>query len=248
MSHAAGVEDRAAAGARDGESMRDVLVRLTFRERAQVKAQAHALHELLQVRRVELVGKLRLAGDNDAQQLFLLELEPGQQAYFLEHLARQILRLVDDEEEPLPRRVLLDHVVLQHREQLDFPLAERLEAELDEQGLQELDGESCVWLMCARTMSGGSSARKLSISVVLPEPMSPVITTKPSASQIVDSMYALARACCLLANRNCGSGVSRNGGSVSLNSSQYILAREPLGSRKMSETTPKAPVFRGPIH
>ena len=60
------------------------------------------------------------------------------------------------------------------------------------------------------------------MSVVLPEPMSPVMTTNPSASQIVDSMYALARACCLLANRNCGSGVSRKGGSVSWNSSQYI--------------------------
>ena len=71
------------------------------------------------------------------------------------------------------------------------------------------------------------------MSVVLPEPMSPVITTKPSASQIVDSMYAFARACCLLANRNCGSGVSRNGGSVSWNSSQYIQIRgvQPLEGR-----------------
>jgi hypothetical protein len=71
-------------------------------------------------------------------------------------------------------------------------------------------------------MSSGTSDKKLSMSVVLPEPMSPVMTTNPSASQIVDSMYAFARACCLLANRNCGSGVSRNGGSVSWNSSQYI--------------------------
>ena len=83
------------------------------------------------------------------------------------------------------------------------------------------------------------------MSVVLPEPMSPVMTTKPSASQIVDSMYAFARACCLLANRNCGSGVSRNGGSVSLNSSQYmaIAVRGPLTTG--SETTPKAVLFRG---
>ena len=33
--------------------------------------------------------------------------------------------------------------------------------------------------------------------MVLPEPISPVITTKPSVNQMVDSMYALARACCL---------------------------------------------------
>ena len=32
------------------------------------------------------------------------------------------------------------------------------------------------------------------MSAVLPAPISPVITTKPSVNQIVDSMYALARA------------------------------------------------------
>src|SRR5262249_15608469 len=67
--------------------------------------------------------------------------------------------------------------------------------------------------------------RKLSISVVLPEPISPVITTKPSVNQIVDSMYALARACCLDRYRNCGSGLSRNGSSFSLNGSRYMRSR-----------------------
>src|SRR6202012_5130430 len=60
------------------------------------------------------------------------------------------------------------------------------------------------------------------MSVVLPEPISPVITTKPSVNQMVDSMYALARACCLLRYRNCGSGLNRNGNSRSLNSSRYM--------------------------
>ncbi len=54
-------------------------------------------------------------------------------------------------------------------------------------------GEICVWLICATTTSGSSSFRKVSIRVVLPEPISPVITTKPSVNQIVDSMYAFAR-------------------------------------------------------
>ena len=56
--------------------------------------------------------------------------------------------------------------------------------------------DTCVWLTCATTTSAGTSFRKDSIRVVLPEPISPVITTKPSVNQIVDSMYALARACC----------------------------------------------------
>ncbi len=84
--------------------------------------------------------QLGLAREDDAQQLFLLRLETRQQAHFLEHLARQVLRFVDDEQDLLAGRVLLDHEVLEHRQQLDFAFAERLEAELDEQRLQELDG------------------------------------------------------------------------------------------------------------
>ena len=57
--------------------------------------------------------------------------------------------------------------------------------------------ETCVWLICATTTSCSQLRRKDSISVVLPEPISPVITTKPSVNQMVDSMYALARAWCL---------------------------------------------------
>jgi hypothetical protein len=115
-------------------------LRLALRERAQVEAQANALRQLLQARRVELVRQLGLARDDDAQQLLLLQLEPGEQPYLFEHLARQVLCFVDDEQDLLAGGVLLDHEVLQHREQLDLAHAERLEAELDEQGLQELDG------------------------------------------------------------------------------------------------------------
>ena len=71
-----------------------------------------------------------------------------------------------------------------------------------------------VWLSSPRS--------SVCTSVVLPEPISPVITTKPSVNQIVDSMYALARAWCFDRYRNCGSGVSRKGSSCSLNSSRYI--------------------------
>src|ERR1700738_5339336 len=83
-------------------------------------------------------------------------------------------------------------------------------------------GESWVWLICATTASICNSCKNVSIRVVLPAPISPVITTNPSVNQIVDSMYALARACCLLRYRNCGSGLSRKGSSFSLNSSRYM--------------------------
>src|ERR1700691_5381391 len=85
-------------------------------------------------------------------------------------------------------------------------------------------GDNWVWLICATTASVCSSRKKVSIKVVLPGPISPVITTKPSVNQIVDSMYAFARACCLLRYRNCGSGLRRKGKSWSLNSSRYMDA------------------------
>src|SRR5215470_7332813 len=82
--------------------------------------------------------------------------------------------------------------------------------------------ETWVWLICATTTSAGTSLRNDSMSVVLPEPISPVITTKPSVNQMVDSMYALARACCFERYRNCGSGLKRNGNSLSLKGSRYM--------------------------
>src|SRR3569833_4354512 len=93
--------------------------------------------------------------------------------------------------------------------------------------------DTCVWLICAITTSDWISFRKDSISVVVPEPISPVITTKPSVNLMVDSMYALARACCLDRYRDCGSGLRRNGSSFSLNGSRYMRARfrEPGGRR-----------------
>src|SRR6201987_5276609 len=89
--------------------------------------------------------------------------------------------------------------------------------------------DTWVWLICATTTSAGTSLRKDSISVVLPEPISPVITTKPSVNQMVDSMYALARACCLERYRNCGSGLKRNGNSLSLKGSRYMgVGSQPM--------------------
>src|SRR5690242_4290361 len=76
------------------------------------------------------------------------------------------------------------------------------------------------------------------MSVVLPEPISPVITTKPSVNQMVDSMYALARACCLLRYRNWGSGLSRNGSSLSLNRSRYMEVAAAPGSEFLGARAP----------
>ena len=83
-------------------------------------------------------------------------------------------------------------------------------------------GETWVCATWHTTTSFSSSRRKVSRSVVFPEPISPVITTKPSVNQMVDSMYALARAWCFDRYRNAGSGLSRNGNSVSWKWSRYM--------------------------
>src|ERR1700675_2288014 len=103
-------------------------------------------------------------------------------------------------------------------------------------------GLSWVWLICATTASVCISCRKVSIKVVLPEPISPVITTNPSVNQIVDSMYALARACCLLKYRNCGSGLRRNGNSWSLKSSKYMNGGSLRDWAYVRETGRSAPL------
>src|SRR4051812_11842297 len=95
-----------------------------------------------------------------------------------------------------------------------------------------------VWLICAMTTSESSWRRKLSMSVVLPEPISPVTTTKPSVNQIVDSMYALARAWARDRYRNCGSGLNRNGSSRSLKFSIYIGAVDITVKQAPGQGTP----------
>src|SRR6266853_2110880 len=111
--------------------------------------------------------------------------------------------------------------------------------------------DTWVWLICATTTSAGTSLRKDSISVVLPEPISPVITTKPSVNQMVDSMYALARACCFDRYRNWGSGLSRNGNSLSLKGSRYMLVdsqpmlRDANADGQILEQAPRASVTQG---
>ena len=96
-----------------------------------------------------------------------------------------------------------------------------------------------VWLICAMTTSESSWRRKLSMRVVLPDPISPVTTTKPSVNQMVDSMYALARAWARDRYRNCGSGLSRKGSSRSLKLSICIAAADITVKRRFGQGTPQ---------
>ena len=154
-----------------------------------MKAQANALRELLELGRIELVIELGLARQNDAQHLVLGGLDAREQTHFLEHALRQVLRLIDHQHHLAASAVLLEQEIVERREQLRLLHVERLEAELHQHRLQELDRRHLRLVDAARpALRPAVRCRKVSISVVLPQPISPVITTKPSVNHTVDSM------------------------------------------------------------
>ncbi len=83
--------------------------------------------------------QLGLARQDDAQHLLLGRLDAREQAHFLQHLVAEVLRFVDDQQHPAAVRVLLDQEVVERVEEFRLAHAERAEAELCEQALQELD-------------------------------------------------------------------------------------------------------------
>jgi hypothetical protein len=119
--------------------MLDIQLRVGFRQRSQVEAQADALRQLDQTRRVQLLVELGLTRQDDPQHLLLGGLDAGQQADLLQHLVRQVLRLVDDQQHSAAVRVLLHQEFVERRQQFRLLHAERLEAELHQHALQEFD-------------------------------------------------------------------------------------------------------------
>ena len=67
-------------------------------QRTQVVARDDALRELLQARFGEALAQLGLADQHDLQQLVRVGLQIRQQAQLFEHLAAEVLRLVDDQQ------------------------------------------------------------------------------------------------------------------------------------------------------
>ena len=70
---------------------------------------------------------------------------------------------------------------------------------------------SVVWTIRAVTYCEPSSRRAVLSTVVLPVPISPVMTTKLSWFISAKRTLAAARECCPVMNRNLGSGARSNG-------------------------------------
>ena len=75
--------------------MADIGTRLLFVEGRQIKARGDALVELSELRARQHAGKLRLAREDDLQQLLLVSFEVGEQTDLLQHLEAQMLCLVN---------------------------------------------------------------------------------------------------------------------------------------------------------
>jgi hypothetical protein len=75
----------------------DILADLEARERLEMITHRDALAQLAQARAVQAVAQLRLAQQDDLQQLAVVGLDVGEQADLFEQVLGQILRLVNDE-------------------------------------------------------------------------------------------------------------------------------------------------------
>ncbi|MPM36845.1 hypothetical protein SDC9_83449 [bioreactor metagenome] len=100
--------------------MRHVLARFVQAQRIQVIARNHPLRQLFQRRIGHHGAQLGLADQDDLQQLALTGFQVGEQPQLLQHVGRQVLRLVDDQ-----------HVVAAARIRVEQEGIERIDAILD---------------------------------------------------------------------------------------------------------------------
>ena len=108
-----GVERHRAGEPRHRQSVPDVVRRLVGRQRVEVVARDHPLRQLLHAGLGEPVAQLRLPDQHDLQQLVGVGLEVGQQAQLLQHVRRQVLRLVDHEQAVAAGGVALQQELVQ---------------------------------------------------------------------------------------------------------------------------------------
>jgi hypothetical protein len=111
-----------AVAAGHGQAVADVVLRLLAAQRGQVVARGHALGELAQLVPAQHLLQLRLAHEHDLDELLGVRLQVRDEADLLQHLRREVLRLVDEEDDVAALRARLEqepvervHVVLQGR-------------------------------------------------------------------------------------------------------------------------------------
>ena len=136
-----GAREDLAAGAGHAQPVAHVGKRVLARQRLQVEARGDALRQLAQVVAPQQLAQLRLADQDDLQQLLRLGLEIGEQAHLFQHFGAEVLRLIDDQHHAAPGGVGAQQVVVQQVDELLGVLlgaVRHADAELLADGLQEI--------------------------------------------------------------------------------------------------------------
>jgi hypothetical protein len=127
----------------DAHAMAHVGRGLLARQRIEVVAAGDALRELPQVLARQQFAQLRLADQDDLQQLLGFGLQVGEQADVLEHLRGEVLRFIDDQHDAPALRVRPQQIAIEHVHQflgVGRGALVRAQAELLAQRQQELAG------------------------------------------------------------------------------------------------------------
>jgi hypothetical protein len=130
---------RRAAARRDVETVAHVGRRLARRERPHVPAQRDPLVQLHQLGVQQQRAELRLPHEHHAEQLLRRRLEVREQPELLEHVDRERLRLVDDDDRAPARLAPGQQVRVEGVDQHLGALAARRQAELAVDRLEKLD-------------------------------------------------------------------------------------------------------------
>ena len=169
---------RAERGA--AQPMVDVVAGFVRVERRQVIADRDPLPELLQLRRRELVAQVRLADQDDLQQLRLLGLEVREHPQLLERAEAEVLRFVDDQQDEPSGEPLIDQVLRQvaQQQRLAPPVGSRPKSIMIVSSSSR--GSSIVFTIRPTVVWLSRFRSSVWSSVVLPEPISPVMTMNPA--------------------------------------------------------------------
>ena len=146
LAQRAGREDFARR-ARDAQAVAHVGGGFVARERIEVIAAGDALRQLAQLDAAQQLAQLGLADQDDLQQLLGFGFEIGEQAHLLEHVGREVLRLVDHQHDALAFGMRLEQVEAQQVDQVletAFGTGRDADAQLFADGQQELRPASCA--------------------------------------------------------------------------------------------------------
>jgi hypothetical protein len=140
----------------------------------------HPLGQLAQGRLAEAVPEVGLAHQDDLQERLLVGLDIGEEPQFLERRSPQIMRLIDDEDDMFPPAVSLDEELIEGGQAGGPAVKLPVISNSLRSSSRRSSAPKEVWYNTPRRCLPALALRRDLIRVVLPVPISPVNTTKPS--------------------------------------------------------------------